>query len=354
MKILVTNPTGKIGSRIVPELLAPEFSVRVIVRDPARLPEEIRDQVEVISGSADDVAALRRALMGVDALFWCVPPESVQEKNVDQHYERFACGAWQAIREALTARVVTISALGSDAVSKAGRISGLHAMEDILNESGAAIRHLRCGWLMDNLLAEAQIIREQGLVSYPVAADIPIPMSVASDVADTALRWLVRRDWDGIEAFAVPAAESLSFDQATAAIQRVLKRPVQYRQASANEYLHRLVATGASFEYARSQIEMFAALAQAGTPGIKGGVQSAIKTLAAWTESELMPAIESLDELSHGALIPHAGSDPWNCANRLQVCGTLRSTDPQLVDVNRVKKLKPIKWSSSTWSISLR
>jgi len=62
MNILVTNPTGRIGRKLVPELLAPEFSVRVIVRDPARLPQETRHQVEVVPGSTDDAATLRRAL----------------------------------------------------------------------------------------------------------------------------------------------------------------------------------------------------------------------------------------------------------------------------------------------------
>ena len=69
MKILVTTPTGKISRKIVPELLAPEFSVRVIVRDPARLPEEIRQQVEVVRGSTDDAATLRQALDSVKAIF---------------------------------------------------------------------------------------------------------------------------------------------------------------------------------------------------------------------------------------------------------------------------------------------
>src|SRR5215831_2646557 len=54
MKILVTTPTGKVGRRIVRELLAPDFSVRVVVRDPERLPKEIREQVEIICGPIDD------------------------------------------------------------------------------------------------------------------------------------------------------------------------------------------------------------------------------------------------------------------------------------------------------------
>src|SRR5215468_7864156 len=120
MKILVTTPTGKIGRRIVPELLAPQFSVRVIVRQPERLAKEIREQVEVIRGSMDDAATLRRALDGVEALFWCVPAESSVERKIERHYERFACAAWQAIREARTPRVVTVSAGGNERAEKAG------------------------------------------------------------------------------------------------------------------------------------------------------------------------------------------------------------------------------------------
>jgi uncharacterized protein YbjT (DUF2867 family) len=294
MKILITNPTGRIGRRIVPELLAPEFSVRVIVRDPARLPEEIRRQVEVVRGSADDVATLRRALDGVDALFWCVPTESLRETNVEQHYERFACAGWQAIRGAWTPRVVTISAGGKGHARKAGPISGLHAMEEILNDSGAAFRHLRCGLFMENFLTQARCIREQGFVSYPMPGHVPIPMTAVTDIADAALRWLVRRDWSGIEGIAVHGPEDLSYNQAAAVVERTLERPVQYLEASTNDYVRTLVGAGASAEYARSVVEMFSELAKGITRAEPRTTDSTTPTtLAAWAESELLPVVES-------------------------------------------------------------
>src|SRR3989442_10312533 len=236
MKILVTTPTGNIGRKVVPELLAPEFSVRVIAREPARLPEEIVDQVEVVRGSTDDTATLRRVLDGVEALFWCVPTELLQETDVRSHYERFARAGSQAIREAGTPRVVTISAGGKGLARNAGPISGLHAMEDILNESGAAIRHLRCGLFMENFLCQVRPIRESGILSYPMPGHIPIPMVAVSDIADAALRWLVRRDWMGIAGVAVHGPEDLSYSQAAAVIERVLERPGRNKQASANHY----------------------------------------------------------------------------------------------------------------------
>lgn len=292
MKVLVTTPTGNIGRRIVPELLAPEFSLRVIVRDPARLPEEVLEQVEVIRGSADNSALLCDALDGVEALFWCIPTESLRESNVQRHYERFACAGWQAIRLAGTPRVVTISASGNEGARQAGPISGLHAMEEILNDSGTAIRHVRCGFFMENLLHQSFTIRTQGLVSFPMPGHIPIPMTAASDVADVALRWLVRRDWSGIEGIPVHGPEALSCNQAAAILERVLDLPVRYQEVSASNFHRTLVEMGASPEYARSRLEMFSALSQGVMRAEPRTAESTTSTtLAAWAHAELLPAV---------------------------------------------------------------
>jgi uncharacterized protein YbjT (DUF2867 family) len=295
MKILVTTPTGKIGRRIVPELLAPEFSVRVIARDPARLPQEIRAQIEVVRGSSDDTATLRRALDGVDALFWCVPTESIQERNVALYYERFACAAWQAIRQTGTPRVVTISAGGKGRARRAGPISGLHTMEEILDDSGAAIRHLRCGLFMENFLSQAHCIREPGFFSYPMPGHVAVPMVAVADIADVALRWLARRDWEGIKGVAVHGLEDLSFNQAAAILERTLEQPVRYQEASANQYVAALMESGASAEYARSRVEMFSELAQGIMDMERRTAESTTPTtLATWSQSELLPPVEAL------------------------------------------------------------
>jgi len=294
MRILVTNPTGRIGRRILAELLAPEFSVCVTVRDPARLPEEIRDQVDIVRGSAEDAVILRHALEGVEALFWCVPTESLQESDIEQHYERFACSAWDAIRDARTPRVVTISGLGNEAPHSSGRFSGLRAMEEILNEAGAAIRHLRCGFFMENLLPQVPSIMESGFFSYSMPGDVPIPLTAAKDIADVALKALVRRDWTGIKSVAVHGPEKLSWNQAAAILEQTLERPVQYAEASAKDYFGTLIEIGASAECARSMVEMFSELAQGimDTEASKCESKTAT-TFAAWAESELLPVTES-------------------------------------------------------------
>jgi uncharacterized protein YbjT (DUF2867 family) len=211
MKILITTPAGTIGRRIVPELLAPEFSVRVMARNPARLPTEFREQVEAVRGSTDDPKALCKALEGIDALFWSVPRAPIRETNIHSYYERFARAASQAIREAATPRVVTFSGVPA---------SALHAVEDILNESGAAIRHLRCGWITENPSAQGNSIWRHGL-SFPLLAQIPGPMTALADIADAALRLLARTDWDGVESLSVHGPDNLSSDRVAALIESI-------------------------------------------------------------------------------------------------------------------------------------
>ena len=290
MKILITDPTGSIGRKVVAELLAPEFSVRVLVRDPARLPDRIRRQVDVVCGPMDDFSTLRQALDGVEVMFWRLPLASPFETNVRGYYERAAVAGCRAIHKSGTPRLVTISAGGNMFARRAGPISALHAMEDILNQSGAAIRHLSCGWFMENFLQQAQGICRDGIFSYPMAGDIALPMVAARDIAEIALRRLVRRDWAGVRNISVSGPENLSFNRAAINIGEVLKRPVRYREVSAEQSFRNLVLSGASVHYARGVAAMFAALGQGILlTNVRNHAPGLSTTLSVWTKSELLP-----------------------------------------------------------------
>jgi uncharacterized protein YbjT (DUF2867 family) len=168
-------------------------------------------------------------------------------------------------------------------------------MEDILNESGAAIRHLRCCPFMENIFRQLRPIVERGIFSYPMPGHIPIPMVAASDIADVALRWLVRGDWQGISGVAIHGPEDLSYGQVAAVIERTLKRPVRYREASPNHYIQTLVELGASAEYSHSLVEMFAELAQGIMRAESRTAESTTPTtLLGWAETELNGLAESL------------------------------------------------------------
>ncbi len=53
--IVITTPTGQIGRQILNNILDSGKSIRVIARDPSRLDPKVRDRVEVVQGSHDDI-----------------------------------------------------------------------------------------------------------------------------------------------------------------------------------------------------------------------------------------------------------------------------------------------------------
>ena len=68
--IVVTAPTSNIGHRLLATLLDSDATVRVIARDPARLPGSVRNRAEIVEGSHGDAAVVDRAFSGADTVFW--------------------------------------------------------------------------------------------------------------------------------------------------------------------------------------------------------------------------------------------------------------------------------------------
>jgi NAD+-dependent farnesol dehydrogenase len=90
--ILLTGATGYLGSQIAREIIARKMPLRVLVRDPAKLPLEANPtQCEVAVGDITDLAALRSALQGVEVLIhtaalvkmWVRNPRDFWRVNVD-------------------------------------------------------------------------------------------------------------------------------------------------------------------------------------------------------------------------------------------------------------------------------
>jgi uncharacterized protein YbjT (DUF2867 family) len=100
--IVITAPTGNIGRRLLSLLVeaapARGEELRVVVRDPARLPEAVRGRVEVVTGSHGDAATVERAFTGADAAFWLVPPDA--SATPDEAYSGFTRPAASATSSA--------------------------------------------------------------------------------------------------------------------------------------------------------------------------------------------------------------------------------------------------------------
>jgi len=68
MKILVTGATGKVGSRLVPRLLAKGYDVSILVRDIAKADDLIQSGAKAVTGDLFEPATLVPAVKGMDAV----------------------------------------------------------------------------------------------------------------------------------------------------------------------------------------------------------------------------------------------------------------------------------------------
>src|SRR5580693_1670434 len=162
--IIVTAPTGAIGHQVLEHVLHGQEPIRVIARDPSRLPPQARDRIDVVQGSHSDAAVVNRAFAGADAVFWLVPPDP-RAKTVDAAYLDFSRPACAAFKTQGIKRVVGISALGrgSPAAEHAGLVTASLQMDDLIASTGAHYRAVTNPSFMDNLLRQVESIKSQGI-----------------------------------------------------------------------------------------------------------------------------------------------------------------------------------------------
>ena len=109
--IVITTPSGLIGRQVLGNVLNSGKPIRVIVRDPSRLPSEARKRIDVVQGSHGVSDTVQRAFAGADTVFWLVPPDPKAE-SVEAAYVGFSRPACAAFKSQGVKRVVGISALG--------------------------------------------------------------------------------------------------------------------------------------------------------------------------------------------------------------------------------------------------
>lgn len=291
--IVVTAPTGHIGSQVVEELLRQGEEVRVVVRDPDRLAAHVRERVDVVTGSHRERAVVDAAFEGAESVFWLVPSDPRAESVYDA-YVTFSIPAADALVRHGVRRVVTVSALGRGRQLYAGHISGSLAMEDLIRSTGVDFRALAMPSFMDNTLWQVDALRKDGVLSGNLPADQRLPLTATRDIAAVASRLLLDRTWTGQDTLDVLGPEDLSANDMAAILTDVLGTPVRYERGDREEHRKHLVGYGMSEAMAASMIAMDIAKER----GLDDGATRTPEgtgptTFRQWAQDVLRPAFDA-------------------------------------------------------------
>jgi len=265
--IVITAPTGSIGRRVLSNLLEPRAAarvpvvrvptIRVIIRDASKLPESVRNRVEVVEGSHGDADIVDRAFAGADTVFWLAPPNP-KARTVDEAYVDFTRPAADALQRHGVKRVVGITALGRGTpwADKAGFVTSSLRMDDLIAGTGVAFRAITSPSFMDNIARQAAPIREKGVFFLPFDGDRKMPAVATRDIAATAAPLLIDTRWTGIGHAAVLGPQDLSFNEMAAIMSDVLGKPIRYQQIPLDTYKAGFIGRGMSNAMAQGMTDM--------------------------------------------------------------------------------------------------
>jgi uncharacterized protein YbjT (DUF2867 family) len=291
--IIVTAPTGAIGHQVLENVLHGQEPIRVIARDPSRLPPQARDRIDVVQGTHSDAALVNKAFVGADAVFWLVPPDP-RAKTVDAAYVDFTRPACAAFKAHGVKRVVGISALGrgTPAGAHAGLVTASHKMDDLIASAGVHYRAVTNPSFMDNLLRQVELIKTQGIFSLPMAGDLKQPSACTRDIASTAATLLLDQSWSGVGSAPVLGPEDLSYNDMATIMSEVLGKPVRFQEIPRETFKARLLQRGMSEAMAQANLDMWVAYNHGLDTAEPRTPQSTTPTsFRQWCEEELKPRV---------------------------------------------------------------
>jgi uncharacterized protein YbjT (DUF2867 family) len=293
--IVITTPTGDIGSQVLGNLLGSDKGekLRVIARDPAKLSAAVRDRVDIVPGSHADADVVDRAFAGADAVFWLVPPDS-QAPSLQVAYPGFTQAAAKAFTAHGVGHVVGVSALGrgTPVAGRAGLVTASLEMDDLIASTGVAYRALANPSFMDNRLREVASIRDEGVFTGTAAADRKAPAAATRDIAAVAARLLLDRSWTGSGSVPVLGPADISPEDMARIMTEVLGRPVRYRQQSLADFGATLASYGIGDAFVQGMVDMMRAKDEGLDAGLPRTPETASPTtFRQWCEDVLKPAV---------------------------------------------------------------
>jgi len=224
-KILVTGATGTIGSFVCEQLKEVNADFTALVRSEGKAKPLNEKGIKTVVGDFSDIASLEKALTGIDKVF-LLSVTSPESPKLQGNLVRIA-------KEKGVKHIVKLSVRGADLESDIG-ILRYHAMtEKDIRDSGIAYTFLQPHSFMQNLVFDAESIKNQSAIFAPMG-DGKIGMVDARDIAAVAVKALTENGHEG-KTYVLTGAKALSFHDISNAFTFFLGRDIKYIPVSAED-----------------------------------------------------------------------------------------------------------------------
>jgi uncharacterized protein YbjT (DUF2867 family) len=193
---------------------------------------------------------------------YAMTPPDVTSDNYRAYQDRVSEAVATAIEETGVKYVVTLSSVGADKADKTGPVAGLHAMEERFADIAEInVLHLRAGYFMENVLPQAEIIRNFGMMAGPLRADLGLPLISTEDIGMAAAEHLLHFDFNGQTARELLGQRDVSYAEIARIIGTAIGRPaLAYIQLPAEQVILAMTQMGMSRNFAGLICEMAEAL----------------------------------------------------------------------------------------------
>jgi uncharacterized protein YbjT (DUF2867 family) len=215
MQILVTGGTGTVGSAVVRELLARKQQVSVLTRDASK---PLPDGAKAVEGNLLDVASVRRAFKGVDAVFLLNPVSQTETSE--------ALMALTAMRAAGVKRVVYLSVHEADKAAWLPHFGSKVGIEAALKVAGIPFTILRPNNFFQNDYWFKDVLLQYGVYPQPLG-DAGVSRVDVRDIAEAAAIALTTAGHEG-ETYDLVGPDAITGVRTAEIWGRVLGREIKY------------------------------------------------------------------------------------------------------------------------------
>jgi uncharacterized protein YbjT (DUF2867 family) len=260
MRIVVTTPTGHIGSKLADILLDRGNEITVIVRNPAKVKSLAARGARVIAGEHSNADVLGAAVENADALFWLTPPNMASHDPLGDAI-RFADEGAKVTQKHPELHVVQLSSVGAHLPNGTGPIAGLHATEERFRAVGKNVTSLRANFFMENVLNSLPTIVSDGAIYGLVPGTTKAPQIATADIAEIAANQLVLPP-NGHRVVDVVGPENISFDESAKILSSTIGNSIRIVTVPGEALKQGLMKAGLSLEMTELFVEMEEALAK--------------------------------------------------------------------------------------------